>query len=63
VQHPLACLLTILLVQVPVAYLLSEHFGLEGIWMAFPITYITMLVLQTAFYQLVWRHKKIERLI
>jgi len=59
----LISVLTILLVQVPVAYLLSEHFGLKGIWMAFPITYITMLVLQSAFYQLVWRHKKIERLI
>lgn len=53
----------ILVVQLPAAYLLSAHFGLEGVWMAFPVAYLTMLALQTAFYRLVWRHKKIERLV
>jgi len=33
------------------------------VWMAFPITYLTMLALQTAYYRLVWRHKQIQRLI
>ena len=50
-------------VELPVAYLLDAHYGLQGVWMAFPITYLTMLVLQTAYYRLVWRHKQIQRLI
>lgn len=56
-------ILCIVAVQLPAAYLLSNHFGLEGVWMAFPIAYLTMLALQTMFYKLVWRHKKIERLV
>ena len=31
--------------------------------MAFPVTYVAMLVLQTAYYRLVWRHKQIQRLV
>jgi Na+-driven multidrug efflux pump len=56
-------ILCILVVQLPAAYLLSSHFGLEGVWMTFPIAYLAMLALQSAFYRLVWRHKKIERLV
>lgn len=54
---------SIVAVQLPAAYLLNGYFGLAGVWMAFPIAYLTMLALQTGFYHLVWRHKKIERLI
>jgi len=39
------------------------RFGLEGVWMAFPVAYICMLILQTGYYKVVWRHKRIERLI
>ena len=53
----------IVLVQVPAAYGLDAWLGLEGVWMAFPITYAAMLVFQTAYYKLVWKFKKIERLI
>ncbi|HAX21418.1 MAG TPA: MATE family efflux transporter [Hydrogenophaga sp.] len=53
----------ILLVQLPVAYGLNQRFGLEGVWMAFPVTYAAMLALQTGYHQLVWRFKKIERLV
>ncbi|MEN5094330.1 MATE family efflux transporter [Pseudomonas protegens] len=53
----------ILGVQVPMAYLLDAHFGLQGVWMAFPVAYLTMLVLQTGYFKLVWRHKQIQRLI
>ena len=53
----------IALVQVPAAYALDARYGLQGVWMAFPITYAAMLVLQTAYYKLVWKHKKIERLV
>ena len=53
----------ILLVQLPVAHGLSARFGLEGVWMAFPVAYASMLALQTSYYRLVWRHKKIKRLV
>ncbi|UCZ86140.1 MATE family efflux transporter [Pseudomonas sp. L5B5] len=53
----------ILGVQLPAAYLLDAHFGLQGVWMAFPVAYLTMLVLQTSYFKLVWRHKKIQRLV
>jgi len=53
----------ILGVQVPAAYLLDAHFGLQGVWMAFPVAYLSMLVLQVCYFKRVWRHKQIQRLI
>ena len=53
----------VLCIELPVAYVLDAHFGLQGVWMAFPVTYLVMLGLQTAYYRLVWRHKQIERLV
>jgi putative MATE family efflux protein len=50
-------------VQLPVAYVLDGHFGLQGVWMAFPVAYLGMLALQTAYYKMVWQHQKIERLV
>lgn len=49
-------------VEVPVAWVLSLHYGLNGIWAAYPIAFVVMLGLQTAYYWLVWRHKTIRRL-
>ncbi len=53
----------ILGVQLPVAWWLNGRLGIEGIWVAFPVAYIAMLLLQGAYYQGVWRHRKIRRLI
>ncbi|MBH1963281.1 MAG: MATE family efflux transporter [Comamonadaceae bacterium] len=53
----------ILFVQLPAANLLSARYGLEGVWMAYPVVFVAMLVLQSAFYLLVWRHKKVTRLV
>jgi Na+-driven multidrug efflux pump len=53
----------VVLVQLPVAYVLDGHFGLQGVWMAFPVAYLGMLVLQTLYYKWVWQHQKIERLV
>lgn len=50
-------------VQVPLSYLLSKKVGLEGVWIAYPVAFITMLVLQSGYYRLVWRKKTHERLI
>ena len=49
-------------VEVPVAWLVSQSYGLNGIWAAYPITFLVMLGLQTAYYRLVWRKLPIRRL-
>ena len=35
----------------------------KGVWIAYPVTFATMFVLQMAYYGLVWRKRTIERLI
>ncbi|MDY0746506.1 MATE family efflux transporter [Paucibacter sp. R3-3] len=50
-------------VEVPSAYALAGHFGITGVWMAYPIAFLTMLVLQAGYYQLIWRKRKIVRLV
>ncbi|WP_422097038.1 MATE family efflux transporter [Variovorax sp.] len=56
----IACLLGL---EVPVAWFMSHRIGLDGIWYAYPVTFGAMLLLQTAYYQLVWRKKAIRRLV
>jgi putative MATE family efflux protein len=53
----------ILLIELPSAYGLSHAFGLEGVWMSYPIAFCTMFALQVAYYQLVWKKMRIERLV
>ena len=53
----------VLLLQLPVAYLLDAQFGVQGVWMACPVAYLGMLILQTLYYKKVWKHRKIERLV
>jgi putative MATE family efflux protein len=53
----------ILLIEVPAAYILSGPFGLNGVWMAYPITFVCMLIGQSTYYRAVWRKKKITRLV
>jgi putative MATE family efflux protein len=50
-------------VEVPVAWVLSHHIGINGIWISYPVTFIAMLGLQTAYYRLVWKKKAIRRLV
>ncbi len=50
-------------IEVPSAYALSHQLGIKGVWMAYPIAFVSMLVLQSAFYRLVWRKSKITRLV
>ena len=54
---------TIAAIEVPAAYWMSQHIGINGIWIAYPITFIAMFALQGAFYWFIWRHKTILRLI
>jgi Na+-driven multidrug efflux pump len=53
----------ITLIEVPAAIVLSRTIGIKGVWIAYPVTFATMFVLQMAYYGLVWRKRKIERLI
>lgn len=53
----------IALIEVPAAYALAAHFGVEGVWMAYPIAFTAMLVGQTLYYRLFWKRRRIERLV
>lgn len=55
--------LAIAVIEVPSAILLSRAIGIEGIWAAYPICFCAMFVLQMSYYMLVWRKRKVERLI
>jgi Na+-driven multidrug efflux pump len=53
----------IVAIEVPSALLLSQHLGLEGVWIAYPITFAAMLLLQGSYYQRFWRRKTITRMV
>jgi putative MATE family efflux protein len=50
-------------IEVPSAWVLSHRLGLNGVWIAYPITFTAMLVLQGLYYRLVWRKKKVVRMV
>lgn len=54
---------SIALIEVPVAWWLSRRFGLNGIWVAYPVAFTVMLSLQASYYRFVWRKKAIRKLI
>ena len=56
-------ILCIVLVEVPVAWFMSQRIGINGIWVAYPVTFVAMLCFQTAYYQLVWKKNPIKRLV
>ncbi|HUD31902.1 MAG TPA: MATE family efflux transporter, partial [Variovorax sp.] len=53
----------IALIEVPVAWFASRRIGLDGVWVAYPMTFVAMFALQTAYYRLVWRRKPIRKLV
>jgi putative MATE family efflux protein len=55
--------IAIALVEIPTAVVLSRLIGIEGVWVAYPITFCTMFLLQMGYYLLVWRKQAIRRLI
>ncbi|WP_077034551.1 MATE family efflux transporter [Pelomonas sp. KK5] len=50
-------------IEVPSAYALADRIGITGVWMAYPICFVAMLVLQGGYYRFVWRKRKIVRLV
>jgi putative MATE family efflux protein len=53
----------IVAVEVPSAWALSHMRGLDGIWMAYPITFSAMLLGQALYYTLVWKKREIVRMV
>ncbi len=49
-------------VEVPAAYLLMQHFGLAGVWMGYPISYVVVLTAQFTYYEFFWKRRTHERL-
>ncbi len=56
-------ILAIVAVEVPVAWGLSAWIGVTGVWMAYPAAFTAMLLMQAAYYHLVWRRKAIRRIV
>jgi putative MATE family efflux protein len=50
-------------VEVPAAYILMRQYGLDGVWMGYPSAYCALVLLQFAYYAIVWKKKTHERLI
>ena len=53
----------ILCIEVPAAYLFSQWWGLQGIWYAYALAFVSLCILQGLYYQLVWKKKAIQALI
>ncbi|MDM5154294.1 MATE family efflux transporter [Bacillus sp. DX1.1] len=58
-------IVSIWLVEVPIAYFLSYHtsLGIKGIWIGYPAAFIVSLILQYGYYRFSWKKKRITRLI
>ena len=59
----LMTIFAIVAIEVPTALFLEPRIGVDGIWWAYPAAFCSMFVMQGAYYGLVWRKKRVERLI
>jgi putative MATE family efflux protein len=59
----LMTIFAIVAIELPVAVLLERQIGVDGIWWAYPAAFCSMFVMQGSYYGLVWRKKRVERLI
>jgi putative MATE family efflux protein len=50
-------------VEVPAAYLLMQRFGLDGVWIAYPIAFAANLIFQSTYYFAFWKRREIEALV
>jgi len=52
-------------VEVPVAYVLSQHtpLGLRGVWYGYPAAFVAGLAMQLLYYRFVWKKKPLKRLV
>lgn len=56
-------IVAIIAIEVPCAYMFSEWWGLQGIWYAYALAFVSLCIMQGLYYQLVWKKKTIETLI
>lgn len=63
VQPMLINVACIILIEVPLAYLFSRWWGLQGIWYGYAAAFVCLFIFQGLYYQLVWKRKTIQRLI
>jgi putative MATE family efflux protein len=59
----LLSILSIWAVEVPIAYYLSGRIGIDGIWIAYPVAFITNLILQSTYYFAFWKKREKKRLV
>lgn len=59
----LLSVLAIWAVEVPVAYVLMNRIGLDGVWYGYPAAYVVGLLMQLVYYELVWKRKTLRRLV
>jgi putative MATE family efflux protein len=55
-------ILAIVCIEVPAAWWLSGRIGINGIWYAYPIAFVAMLVLQAIYFRFFWTHKAVAPL-
>ena len=56
-------ILAIVLIEVPCAYFFSQWWGLQGIWYAYALAFVSLCIGQGAYYQFVWKKKTIQVLV
>lgn len=59
----LLSIFAIVAIELPAAVILSRTIGLKGVWVAYPVVFCAMFVLQMGYYLTVWRRRAIRRLI
>ncbi len=50
-------------IEVPVAYILMQKLGLNGIWIGYPVSFAVVLGLQFAYYTFFWKKRTHKRLV
>ncbi|OTG64263.1 MATE family efflux transporter [Acinetobacter silvestris] len=50
-------------IELPCAYLFSHHWGLQGIWYAYALSFFSLCILQGSYYQFVWKKKTVKVLL
>lgn len=50
-------------IEVPVAYILMQKIGLNGIWIGYPVAFTVVLCLQFGYYTFFWKKRTHKRLV
>lgn len=58
-------LMSIWLIEVPTAYFLSHYtnLGINGIWIAYPVSFIFNLTAQSIYHHFIWKNKSLKTLL